>query len=121
MNPLVSACCAAVFAMTAAGALAQTAGRDVIALYDATQIPFDSYTVVKRLGVQGWRSAIGIPAFRDEASARQAALNEAARSGADGVINVHCLSRSDSLFNPAGYFCYGNAIKLKNERRVVAQ
>lgn len=121
MKLLFSACCAAVFAIGTTSALAQPAGRDVVAVYDATQIPFDSYTVVKRLGVESWRSAIGIPVFRDEASARQAALAEAARSGANGVINMHCLTRTGGLFDPSGYYCYGNAIKLKNERRVVTQ
>ena len=34
------------------------------------------------------------------------------RVGADGVINLTCFDQTDRIFNPAGYFCYGNAIRL---------
>ena len=102
----------------AAGATTSTAPR--VAVYDATEIAFDSYTVIKRLGVDGWRSAFGIRGYPDEARARDALLAEAAQAGADGVINLYCLGETDRLFNKSGYYCYGNAIRLKNERRVSA-
>jgi hypothetical protein len=116
MKTFISAFSVALLALAAPGAFAQS---DEIAVYDATQVSMDRYTVLQRLGLHDWRSAFRIPVFRDEASARNAALAEARRSGADAVVNLYCLVQSDSLFTPAGYYCYGNAIKLKNEPRVL--
>ena len=107
-----------VLALACTGALAQAVGNPV-PVYDSTQIAFDRYTVVKRIWVEGWRSAFWIPGHRDEAVARQALLDEAGRLGADAVINLKCLDRTDDLFKRPGYYCYGNAIKLKNEVRVM--
>jgi uncharacterized protein YbjQ (UPF0145 family) len=86
--------------------------RPGVPIYDATQIALDRYTVVKRLGVQGWRSGYFIESYRDAQTAAEALLQEAARLGADGLINLYCLNRSDRLSGD-GYYCYGNAIKLK--------
>ena len=84
-----------------------------ITIYDSTQIALHRYTVVKRLGVGDWRSAFRIRSYPDLESARQALANEAARAGADGLINVTCFDQTDRIFKPAGFFCYGNAITVK--------
>lgn len=115
---LMKAMMSAVLVCACAGALAQAAESDAVPVYDSTQIALDRYTVIRRLGVQSWQSAFWIRSYRDAASARQALVNEAARLGADGVINLHCLDQTDRLFRHAGHFCYGNAIRLSNERRV---
>ena len=83
-----------------------------VPIYDSTQIALDRYTVVKRLGVQGWRSGYFIPSYPDVEIAVQALIGEAASLGADGLVNVYCLGRSDRL-KGEGYYCYGNAIKVK--------
>ena len=83
------------------------------AVYDATQLAFDRYVLVKRVGIDGWRAAFNIPGHPDLASATQAVLSEAAQAGADGVINLTCFDQTDAVFKPAGYYCYGNAIRLK--------
>jgi hypothetical protein len=93
----------------AGGAFAQPPAA--VPIYDATQIALDRYTVVKRLGVQDWRSGFSIRSYPDAAAARQALLAEAARLGADGLLNLHCLDQSDR-FNRRGHYCYGNAIRL---------
>ena len=90
-----------------------------VAVYDSTQIAYDSYVVVRRIGVEGWRSAFNIPGHVDEATARNATLAEAQRAGADGVVNLHCLGQTDRVFKPSGHFCYANAIRFKNERPVI--
>ena len=82
-------------------------------VYDATEVAHSRYTVLKRLWVEDWKSAFRVAAHRDEASARRALLNEAAALGADAVVNLYCLDKTDGMFNPAGYFCYGNAVKIK--------
>ena len=99
-------------AMTVLARAAVAADAMAPAVYDATQIALDRYVVVKRVGIDGWRSAFNIPGHPDLASAQQAVLSEAARAGADGVINLTCFDQTDAVFKPAGYFCYGNAIRL---------
>ena len=105
---LVTALALMTFACAAAAA-------DAVApvVYDATQLAFGRYVLVKRVGVDGWRSAFSIPGHRDLGSATQAVLSEAARARADGVINLTCFDQTDAVFNPAGYFCYADAIRLK--------
>ena len=105
-----------VLAGIALAAFARAAGAAealVPMVYDATQLAFDRYVLVKRIGIDGWRSAFNIPGHADLASAQQAVLTEAARVGANGVINLTCFDQTDAFFKPAGYFCYGAAIRLK--------
>ena len=85
-------------------------------VYDSTQLALARYTVVERLWVEGWKSAFWITGYRDEQRARRALLDQAAALGADGVINLHCLNKTDAIFNPSGYYCYGYAIRLKAAR-----
>ena len=84
-----------------------------VPVYDATQIAFDRYVVVKRVGIDDWRSAFRIKGHPDLAAATQAVLDEAAHAGADAIVNLTCFDRTDALIDPAGYFCYGNAIRLR--------
>lgn len=116
-RPSMHALLATVLAILS-GAVSAQAARDSVPIYDSTQIAFDRYAVIKRLGVGDWRSAFRIARYRDLETARSALVNEAARLGADGVINLTCFGETDRMFNPAGYFCYGNAIKIRNERRL---
>ena len=109
---------AAALALTTPAASAQSAGAGTVPVYDATQLALDRYTVIARLGVQDWESAFRIRGHRDLESARQALVSDAARRGADGVINLTCFDQTDRIFNPAGYYCYGTAIKIRNERRL---
>jgi hypothetical protein len=89
------------------------AGTDAVAVYDATEVAFDRYVVVKRIGVGDWRSALGMRGHASLDAARKAVLDEAARAGADAVVNLTCFDQTDRMFNPTGYFCYANAIRAK--------
>jgi len=91
-------------------ALAQD--RRAVAVYDSTQIALDRYTVIKRLGIQDWRSAFSIRSYGDAVAATDALLAEAERLGADGLVNLHCVSQSD-MPPGRGYYCYANAIRVK--------
>jgi hypothetical protein len=95
------------------GTPASAADGPSVPVYDPTQVAFDRYVVVKRVGIDGWRSAFRIKGHADLAGARQAVLNEAAHVGADAVVNLTCFDRTDALFDPSGYFCYGNAVRLR--------
>jgi hypothetical protein len=99
------------------GALAQRAHGDAVPVYDSTEIALDSYTVLKRLWVDSWKSALWIRGYRDEASAKRALLDEAAGIRADAVVNLYCLGQTDALFRPRGYYCYGNAIRFRKTMR----
>lgn len=107
------ASCAMALAAFSFAAGAQSSQPDAVALYDSTQLALDRYTVIKRLGVDDWRSAFRMRGHGDLMTAQKALVAEAARLGADGVINLTCFDQTDRIFNPAGYFCYGNAIKIK--------
>ena len=116
MNSLSIRALASLIALVAAGFPAPAAfaqASRALPIYDATQIALDRYTVVRRLGIAGWESAFRVRGHNDLKGAQHALLDEAARFGADGVINLICFDQTDRLFNPTGYFCYGNAIKLK--------
>ena len=84
-----------------------------VPVYDATQLALGRYTVLKRIPVGDWRTAFWVGGHDDIAAAQNAVLGEAARLGADGVINLVCLDQTDRLWSPAGYYCYANAISLK--------
>jgi hypothetical protein len=111
MRPWPAALCLAAFASLVTGNSAAQGGPS-LPIYDSTQVALDRYTVLKRLGVQGWKSGYTIPSYRDATSAAEALLAEAAGLGADGIVNLYCLDRSDR-WKGDGYYCYGNAIKLK--------
>jgi hypothetical protein len=112
MRPIPRSPAAAVFVWLSfsGAALAQTG--DPVPVYDATQVAFNHYTVIKRVGLEGWRSAFRIPGHGNLAAARQAVLAEAASVGADAVVNLMCFDQTDRVFKPAGYFCYGSAVRV---------
>lgn len=95
--------CAA--ALTAAGS-----AHPAVTVYDATQISYDRYRVIKRLWVDSWMTAIGVPHEATREAALQSLVQAAEGLGADGLVNVHCVGGTPSL---SSYYCYGNAIKVK--------
>ena len=111
--PFLAAAAAVALALFAGVAAAQSSRADAVPIYDSTQIALDRYSVIRRLGIEGWESAFRIRGHGGLESAQRALVTEAARLGADGVINLTCFDKTDRIFNPAGYYCYGNAIKIK--------
>jgi len=97
------------FCVAGGSALAADAAR--VKVFDATQLAFDRYTVVKRIWTGTWRSAFWVATHDDAADAIAALTSKAADAGATGVINLHCLNDTGGW--GSGYFCYGLAIKLK--------
>jgi uncharacterized protein YbjQ (UPF0145 family) len=97
------------FCVAGGSALAADAAR--IKVFDATELPLDRYTVVKRIWTQTWRSAFWVSNYDDASNAIAALTSKAADEGANGVINLHCLNDTGGW--GGGYFCYGLAIKLK--------
>ncbi|HWI13943.1 MAG TPA: hypothetical protein VNT02_06795 [Burkholderiales bacterium] len=91
--------------------LAAVNAHAAVTIYDATQLSYDRYRVVKRLWVDSWRTAIGVPHEPTREAAVQALVDAAESAGADGLINVYCVGGTPSL---SDYYCYGNAIKVKS-------
>lgn len=94
-------------------ALAAVNAHAAVTIYDATQLSYDRYRVVKRLWVDSWRTAIGVPHEATREAAVQALVDAAEGVGADGLVNVHCVGGTASL---SDYYCYGNAVKVKPKR-----
>ena len=82
-----------------------------VRVFDAGEITFDRYTVIKRLWTGTWRASFRIPSYGDSGAAIFALTSEAGNLGADGVVNLHCLNDNGDW--GGGYTCYGLAIKLK--------
>lgn len=91
-------------ATSAAGAQA------ALKVYDATQLSYDRYTVIKRLWADSWRTAFGVPHHATREAAVEDILQAAESAGADAVVNLYCVGGTPSL---SGYYCYGEAVKLK--------
>lgn len=89
----------------------RTAAVAPIRVYAPGEISPDRYRVLERLWVDSWRSAFRVPSYDDPAAAFQALVDAANQVGADGLVNVQCLS-GGMLLDGAAHFCYGNAIRL---------
>ena len=100
-------------AVTAPAAAAETPSA-AVRIYEAGALVPERYTVIKRLWVESWRSAFWVPTHGESAAAIAELQAEAARLGADGIVNLHCLNSRGGWFSGAdAFFCYGNAVRLK--------
>ena len=81
-----------------------------VTVYDATQISYDRYRVIKRLWVDSWKTAIGVSHEPTREAAVQSLVRAAEGLGADGLVNVYCVGGTPSL---SDFYCYGNAINVK--------
>jgi hypothetical protein len=104
------------------GCLPQAVQAAEIKDYAVGELSPGEYTVVDRLWVARRGSAIEAPRHADQASAKRALLDEAARIGGDGVVNLHCmesvvvsarLATIESKVFGGSHYCYGSVIKLK--------
>ena len=87
-----------------------------VKIYDLGEISSSRYEVVGRPWVDSWRSAFWVPTFPSQEQAIVALQTEAARRGADGLLNVNCLDQGrwnwSSNTEPA-FLCYGIAIRVR--------
>ena len=119
LKPACSLFAAAILAFQCAPAVAQNqAEPPPIRIYEASELSLASYTVVKRIWTGTWYGSFMVPTHADMAGAIEALRARAADAGANGVVNLHCLSEA-----PWGdrYFCYGLAIKLKEPSALIQQ
>ncbi len=97
--------------------MATMAARTAVKVYGTGQQPAVSqYEVVRHIWVDSGRTAFSVPTYPSEAVGTAALQAEAARWGADGLINVVCLDQGhpkwSSSTEPA-VLCYGNAIRMR--------
>ena len=89
---------------------------DQVKFYEPTQLSLGRYETVKHLWVESWRTAVWYPSYPTEEQGVAALKAEAARLGANGVINVVC-SDDKGLFPvpwsaEPSLICYGMAIRV---------
>jgi len=95
-------------------------GRDsTVRVYEPADLSSSEYDVVRQLWVDSWSTALWMPTYASEAEGIASMQDEAARSGADGLINVYCVDRGRSTWSsksgPA-FVCYGNAIRVRQSK-----
>ena len=112
-------------AVIAVGALAGCASTppsvvesriDDVKVYELGQIAATRYDVLSHIWADSWRSAYGMPLHPAEAQGVASLRAEAARLGANGLVNVVCLDqgRPNWWASPApAYLCYGIAVRVK--------
>jgi hypothetical protein len=87
-----------------------------VKVYELGQIDATRYDVLSHIWADSWRSATGMPLHPDEAQGVASLRAEAARLGANGLVNVVCLDqgRTNWWASPApSYLCYGIAVRVK--------
>ena len=105
----------AVYLLSAGAGIAQS---DVeqrapeVKIYKLSDPNTSQYEVVSRPWVDSWRSAFWVPTFPSQEQAIAALQTEAARRGADGLVNVICLNQGRPNTEPA-IVCYGIGIRLR--------
>jgi len=87
-----------------------------VKVYEPEQLTQGQYEVVRHLWVDSWRTAFWLPSDSSEADGIASLQAEAARLGANGLINVSCRDQGHSIWSwsrePA-ILCYGNAIRVR--------
>jgi hypothetical protein len=83
-----------------------------VKIYEIGGVGTSQYEVVSRPWGDSWRSAFWVPTYRSEEQAIAALQNEAARHGADALMNVICLNQASPNAEPA-ILCYGVGIRLR--------
>jgi hypothetical protein len=82
-------------------------------VYSHGELPLSNYSIIKRLWINMPESAFYVRTQPDSGMAISALVTEATRIGADGVVNLYCLKGGQITAQSSGWYCYGNAIKLK--------
>jgi hypothetical protein len=84
-----------------------------VTIYDATQVSHAHYTVLERLWVDSWITAVNMPDTPTREAAVQGLVRRAEQIRADGLVNVHCLRQRGLTGGAGNYYCYGDAIKRR--------
>jgi len=89
-------------------------GSDV-KVYTTAELNDNPYEVVGRLWVDSWRTAFRAPVYATQDEAVASLRAEAARRGANGLLNVYCLDQSGSAWFQSAqpkFQCYAVVIRV---------
>ena len=90
-----------------------------VRVYEPEQLAPGQYETVRDLWVDTWRAAFWLPSNASRAAGIASLQAEAARLGANGLINIGCIDQGRSMWSwstdPA-IVCYGSAIRVRAER-----
>jgi hypothetical protein len=87
-----------------------------VKIYGPGKLSESQYEVVSRIWVDSWRSNFLLPTYPSEAEGIASLQTEAARVGADGLINVVCTEQGRlkwSTSSGPAILCYANAIRVR--------
>src|SRR5690349_24358619 len=101
MNHAIRLLTVALFAGVAVTAGAADAPLKV---YSPGELAYARYIVIKRLWVETPRSAFYVRTHAESGDAISTLVNEAARLGADGVVNLNCLNGGQFMQDSAAWF-----------------
>jgi len=90
-------------------------GSDV-KVYTSGELNNNPYEVVGRLWVDSWRTAFSAPTYATQDEAIDSLRTEAARRGANGLLNVYCLDQSGSAWFQSAqpmFQCYAVVIRVR--------
>jgi hypothetical protein len=86
-----------------------------VKVYEPDQLVQGQYEGVRYLWVDSWRTAFWLPGASSEAEGIAALQAEAARLGANGLINVSCRDQGHFMWflsREPSILCYGHAIRV---------
>lgn len=87
-----------------------------VKVYGPGQILQAQYENVRYLWVESWRAAFWLPNSSSEAEGIASLQSEAARLGANGLINVACIDQGHFIWSwsrTPSILCYGHAIRTR--------
>jgi hypothetical protein len=86
-----------------------------VKIYELGQLARGQYDDVRYLWVDSWRTAFWLPTASSEAEGIASLQAEAARLGANGLINVSCSDQGHYMWSRSrdpSILCYGHAIRV---------
>jgi hypothetical protein len=89
---------------------------DQVKVYELNQLVPGQYEAVRYLWVDSWRTAFWLPSASSEAEGIASLQAEAARLGANGLINVSCTDQGHFMWSwsrEPSILCYGHAIRVR--------
>jgi hypothetical protein len=87
-----------------------------VKVYEPDQLVQGQYELVRYLWVGSWRAAFWLPTYLTDGEGIASLQAEAARLGANGLINVSCIDQGHSIWSRSrepAILCYGNAIRVR--------
>ena len=86
-----------------------------VKLYKTSELSTTSYESVGHVWVDSWRTAFWPPTYPTLEEALRSMRAEAARLGANAVVNTVCLDQGRSSWfgkSEPAILCYGNAVRI---------